>query len=120
MKNHDHKKSKPQQDQHRQHEDQKNAAHDHTAHHRMMIRDFRRRFYVTLVLTLPVLAVVRSADGTAVFRVRDGHAQRLPVTVLQLAGEQVLVRGDDIAAGDLVVYAGLSRLVDGDRVEILP
>ena len=71
-------------------------------------------------LTLPVLAVVRSAGGTAVFRVRDGMAQRLPITVLQLAGEQVLVRGDDIVAGDRVVYAGLSRLVDGDRVEILP
>lgn len=71
-------------------------------------------------LTLPVLSVVRSANGTAVFRVRDGVAQRVPVSVLQLAGEQVLVRGDDIAAGDQVVYAGLSRLVDGDRVEILP
>ena len=32
-------------------------GHDHTEHHRMMIRDFRARFYVTLVLTLPVLAL---------------------------------------------------------------
>ncbi|MEE4250361.1 MAG: efflux RND transporter periplasmic adaptor subunit [Alcanivoracaceae bacterium] len=75
---------------------------------------------LTEALTLPVLAVVRSAEGTAVFRVRDNRAQRLPISVLQLAGEQVLVRGDDIVAGDLVVYAGLSRLADGDRVEILP
>mgnify|MGYP000406079340 CR=1 FL=1 len=30
---------------------------DHTEHHRMMIRDFRRRFYVSIVLTLPVLAL---------------------------------------------------------------
>jgi multidrug efflux pump subunit AcrA (membrane-fusion protein) len=67
-----------------------------------------------------VLAVVRSAKGTSVFRVRDGRAQQVAVNVLQLAGEQVLVRGDDIAAGDLVVYAGLSRLLDGDRVEVLP
>jgi RND family efflux transporter MFP subunit len=71
-------------------------------------------------LALPVLAVVRSAKGTSVFRVRDGRAQQVAVNVLQLAGEQVLVRGDDIAAGDLVVYAGLSRLLDGDRVEVLP
>lgn len=31
--------------------------HDHTEHYRMMIRDFRRRFYVSIVLTLPVLAL---------------------------------------------------------------
>ncbi|MEE8441916.1 MAG: copper-translocating P-type ATPase [Spirochaetia bacterium] len=31
--------------------------HDHTEHHRMMIRDFRKRFYVTIVLALPVLAL---------------------------------------------------------------
>jgi Cu2+-exporting ATPase len=31
--------------------------HDHSEHHRMMIRDFKRRFFVTIVLTLPVLAL---------------------------------------------------------------
>jgi Cu2+-exporting ATPase len=31
--------------------------HDHTDHHRMMIRDFKRRFFVSIVLTLPVLAL---------------------------------------------------------------
>lgn len=36
---------------------------DHTQHHRMMIRDFRRRFYVTLVLTLPVLALSELIQG---------------------------------------------------------
>jgi len=71
-------------------------------------------------LALPVLAVVRSAEGTSVFRVRDGRAQRITVNVLQLAGEQVLVHSDGISAGDLVVYAGLSRLLDGDQVEVLP
>ncbi|PKM23233.1 MAG: efflux RND transporter periplasmic adaptor subunit [Gammaproteobacteria bacterium HGW-Gammaproteobacteria-14] len=71
-------------------------------------------------LALPVLAVVRSADGTAVFRVRNSIAERVPVTVLQLAGEQVLVRSDAIVAGDQVVYAGLSRLLDGDTVVVRP
>lgn len=71
-------------------------------------------------LALPVLAVFRSSDGPAVFRVRDSIAERVPVAVLQLAGEQVLVGGEHLQAGDQVVYAGLSRLVPGDRVEILP
>ena len=30
---------------------------DHLEHHRMMIRDFRRRFYITVVLSIPVLAL---------------------------------------------------------------
>jgi len=33
------------------------GQHDHTQHHRMMIRDFRKRFYITLVLSIPVLAL---------------------------------------------------------------
>src|SRR6056297_2360118 len=33
------------------------SHHDHTQHHRMMIRDFRKRFYITLVLSVPVLAL---------------------------------------------------------------
>ena len=41
-----------QQSQHPEHDHQ-----DHTQHHRMMIRDFRRRFFVSLVLTVPVLAL---------------------------------------------------------------
>lgn len=31
--------------------------HDHTEHHRMMIRDFRQRFFITILLTIPVLAL---------------------------------------------------------------
>lgn len=31
--------------------------HDHTEHHRMMIQDFKKRFYFSLVLTVPVLAL---------------------------------------------------------------
>lgn len=33
------------------------GGHDHSDHHRHMIADFRRRFWVSLVLTLPVLAL---------------------------------------------------------------
>ncbi|MBL7006733.1 MAG: copper-translocating P-type ATPase [Spirochaetia bacterium] len=40
---------------HKQHENHENYTH--TQHHRMMIRDFRKRFYITLVLSIPVLAL---------------------------------------------------------------
>lgn len=29
--------------------------HDHTEHHQMMIKDFRRRFWISLIITLPIL-----------------------------------------------------------------
>ncbi|MDX1634024.1 MAG: efflux RND transporter periplasmic adaptor subunit [Marinobacter sp.] len=71
-------------------------------------------------LTVPVLAVMRASDGNSVFRVRDDAARRVPVTVQRIIGEQVVVASDQLSAGDQVVYAGLTRLADGDRVEILP
>lgn len=36
---------------------QEGGHHDHSEHHRMMIRDFKKRFYVSVVLTVPVLAL---------------------------------------------------------------
>ncbi len=33
------------------------VGHDHSEHHRMMIRDFRRRFYVSIVVTVPILVL---------------------------------------------------------------
>ena len=38
-----------------QHEQHDHDGHDHQEHHRQMIADFKRRFWVTLVLTVPVL-----------------------------------------------------------------
>ncbi|TVP53712.1 MAG: efflux RND transporter periplasmic adaptor subunit [Halomonadaceae bacterium] len=74
-------------------------------------------------LRLPVLSVMRSSTGASVFRVTDGHAHRVPVTLLRLVGEQVVVSaaGDNgLEAGDQVVYAGMTRLADGDAVEVQP
>ena len=97
----------------------------------------------TPAMTLPLLAVIRSvniapavmentgaspiirtsdnaaddsASGTSVFRVRDGVAQRIPVTVLRILGERVAISAEGLVVGDLVVYAGMTRLVDGDTV----
>lgn len=72
---------------------------DHNNHHRMMIRDFRRRFYVSVVLMIPVLA--------------------LSPLIQQLFGFTLGFPGDDIAvfvlASAIFVYGGwpfLSGLVD--------
>ena len=70
-------------------------------------------------LRVPLSAVVRQANGQAVFRLRDGHAEQLAVQVSAVRGEWVMLVTDDLQAGDQVVYAGLSRLLDGDRVEVL-
>jgi len=37
------------------HQHDNHGHHDHTAHHKMMVKDFRKRFWVSLVLTIPVL-----------------------------------------------------------------
>jgi Cu2+-exporting ATPase len=47
MKNHDH--------HHEKHDHNKNGHHSHQDHHRMMIEDFRKRFWISLIITLPIL-----------------------------------------------------------------
>ena len=41
------------QDKHKNHDDHQH--HDHTEHHQMMIVDFRRRFWISLIFTIPIL-----------------------------------------------------------------
>jgi len=38
-------------------------GHDHTGHHKMMILDFRRRFWISLVITLPILFLSPMIQG---------------------------------------------------------
>ncbi len=40
-----------------EHDQQHTHEHNHIDHHRMMIKDFRNRFYFSLVLTIPILAL---------------------------------------------------------------
>jgi Cu2+-exporting ATPase len=51
----------------RQHKSVNNSKHkrhgDQSTHHRMMIQDFRRRFYVSLVVTIPILVLSPSIQG---------------------------------------------------------
>lgn len=48
-------KSAAQQGPHNAHKGHK--GHDHQAHHAHMAADFRRRFWISLVLTLPILVL---------------------------------------------------------------
>ncbi|PSF14126.1 efflux RND transporter periplasmic adaptor subunit [Marinobacter fuscus] len=69
-------------------------------------------------ITVPLLAVVRDSTGTSVFRVEDNTAHRVPVEVDRVIGERVMVHPGALSPGDHVVYAGMTRLVDGDTVEV--
>jgi len=69
-------------------------------------------------ITVPLLSVIRTAGGTSVFRVQDGVAQRVPVNIDRIIGERVVVHSEELAPGDQVVYAGMTRLTDGDAVEV--
>lgn len=69
-------------------------------------------------MTVPLLSVIRTAEGTSVFRVQDGAAYRVPVDVDRIIGERVVVRSGELEPGDQVVYAGVTRLTHGDAVEV--
>ncbi|EBA00218.1 efflux RND transporter periplasmic adaptor subunit [Marinobacter sp. ELB17] len=93
----------------------------------------------TAALTVPLLAVIRDVNAaassafsplpssssnsipgpsssTSVFLVRDGVARRTPVTVLRILGERAAIQSESLVAGDQVVYAGMTKLADGDTV----
>ncbi|KPQ03127.1 MAG: RND-type efflux system MFP component [Marinobacter sp. HL-58] len=72
----------------------------------------------TVATTVPLLSVMKSNGGASVFRVSDGIARRVPVTVQRIIGERVVVDAADLAASDQVVFAGMTRISDGDAVEI--
>lgn len=72
-------------------------------------------------LRVPLAAVMRSAAGLAVFQVTDeGKVRRVAITVSAMQGEQAILGEGTLKQGDQVVYAGLTRLADGDAVELLP
>ncbi|MDC0662494.1 efflux RND transporter periplasmic adaptor subunit [Marinobacter sp. SS21] len=70
--------------------------------------------------TVPLLSVMRSAGGAGVFRVNEGRAEHVAVTVKRIVGEQVVVASSALQHGDQVIYAGLTRIAEGDAVEVLP
>jgi len=53
-RSHNHEEHEAFQHEGHNHEQTGHGAADHTGHHEQMVADFRRRFWVTLVLTLPI------------------------------------------------------------------
>lgn len=69
-------------------------------------------------LLVPVSAVVDPGGRRpSLYRVVDGHAQRLAVEVRGFVGDRVAVTGA-LAAGDQVIIGGQRGLLDGEAVEI--
>lgn len=68
--------------------------------------------------TVPLLSVMKSPSGASVFRVADGVARRVPLSVRRVIGERVVVEESDLEPGDQVIYAGMTRITDGDSVEV--
>lgn len=68
--------------------------------------------------TVPMLSVMKSNGGATVFRVVDGVARRVSVTVERIVGERVVVASSELTNGDRVIYAGMTRVADGDAVEV--
>jgi len=72
-------------------------------------------------LSVPLAAIMRSAQGLTVFRLVSGdRVERVPVAVTRITGDQVLLAPGSLQDGDSVVYAGLTRLAEGDTVSVLP
>jgi len=75
-------------------------------------------------LSIPLNAVMRSAQGLTVFKVDNAasgpaRVSRVAVAVRRISGDQVLLEPGSLDVGDRVVYAGLTRLADGDAVTVL-
>lgn len=67
---------------------------------------------------VPEAAISWGSDGAYVWLVRQGRAEREPVTLVQRRQGRVLVSGN-ISAGELVVAEGVQRMREGAAVELL-
>ena len=52
-----HNKKRDSDNSEHKHEEKDHQHHDHTEHHQMMIKDFKLRFWISLIITLPILAL---------------------------------------------------------------
>ena len=71
-------------------------------------------------LSVPLAAIIDpAANGARVFRIANGRAIEVPVTLGPISAGRVRIEGA-LAEGDPVVIAGQGQLLDDDPVRILP
>jgi multidrug efflux pump subunit AcrA (membrane-fusion protein) len=71
-------------------------------------------------LTVPAGAVMApSGRDPSVLRLRRNTVERVPIALGALYGKRIGVSGE-LHAGERVVTAGYTGLVEGERVEVLP
>lgn len=68
--------------------------------------------------SVPEMAVQWSRDGAFVWRIVDGIAERVPITVIERADGRIIADGD-LVEGDRIVVEGTQRMRDGREVEEL-
>jgi RND family efflux transporter MFP subunit len=71
-------------------------------------------------LVIPMSAVMRSADGLTVFQSINNRVIRVAIEVEQLQGEFAVIKPGALEEGAQIVYAGITRLAEGDQIEVLP
>lgn len=69
-------------------------------------------------LRLPLTALLRQQEGSAVWVVENGSVRRAPVQVVGTVGTEVLIEGE-VSPGQNVVTAGVNLLQPGQKVKIL-
>jgi HlyD family secretion protein len=65
---------------------------------------------------VPARSIVRRDGGQAVYIVRDGRAELVPVDVDALGEEQAAVTSSQLTTDDRVIVSGYEDLDDGDAV----
>lgn len=68
-------------------------------------------------LTVPMSAIYQSGDTPTVWVVRDGVATLTPIRTGSFSGNRIEVT-DGLQAGDVVVTAGVKKVVEGQKVRI--
>jgi len=69
-------------------------------------------------VTIPGSALFQKDGKPAVWLVKDNTVQLKPITVQRYQGDSVVV-GDGLAAGDIVVTAGVQKLLPGQKVALM-
>lgn len=70
------------------------------------------------VLTIPLAALYNNSNRSSVWQVAaDGKVSRKPVTVLQYRETEAVIRAEtDLKPGDMIVAAGVHKLIEGQVV----